>query len=214
MIIAIDGPAASGKGTLARRIAAHYGYHHLDTGTLYRAVARDILKRGLKLDDVWAGVIAARVLDPASLSDPALRGRTAGEAASVVASIPEVRSTLLKFQQEFSRRAPGTVLDGRDIGTVVCPHANVKIYVTASPEERARRRFSELQAAGGTLSADQVLADIRIRDKRDSERATAPMKPAEDAVLLDTTHLDIDAAFRAAVDLITTRTGLAGRSSI
>ena len=214
MIIAIDGPAASGKGTLARRIAAHYGYHHLDTGTLYRAVARDILKRGLKLDDVWAGVIAARVLDPASLSDPALRGRTAGEAASVVASIPEVRSTLLKFQQEFSRRAPGTVLDGRDIGNVVCPHANVKIYVTASPEERARRRFSELQAAGGTLSADQVLADIRIRDKRDSERATAPMKPAEDAVLLDTTHLDIDAAFRAAVDLITTRTGLAGRSSI
>ncbi len=214
MIIAIDGPAASGKGTLARRIAAHYGYHHLDTGTLYRAVARDLRKRGLKLEDVWAGVTAARVLDPGSLNDPALRGRQAGEAASIVATIPEVRSTLLKFQQEFSRKAPGAVLDGRDIGTVVCPDADVKIFVTASPEERARRRHAELVAAGGTLLAADVLADIRARDQRDASRHTAPMKPAQDAALLDTTHLDIDASFRAAVDLITTRTGRSGRSSL
>ncbi len=214
MIIAIDGPAASGKGTLATRIADHFGFHHLDTGTLYRAVARDVAAHGLKLDDVWAGVVAARVLKVASLGDPTLRGRAAGEAASIVASIPEVRATLLKFQQDFARKDPGAVLDGRDIGTVVCPQANVKIFVTASPEERARRRFAELSKSGGVLTFEQVLADIRARDARDAGRETAPMKPAEDAVLLDTTHLDIDGAFRAAVDLISTRTGRSGRPSL
>jgi CMP/dCMP kinase len=214
MIIAIDGPAASGKGTLAKRIAAHFGFHHLDTGTLYRAVARDLARRGLKLDDVWAGVVAARVLNPTTLDDPALRGREAGEAASVVAAIPEVRATLLKFQQDFARKDPGTVLDGRDIGTVVCPQAEVKIYVTASPQERARRRHAELAKSGAVASYEQVLAAIRARDARDAGRETAPMKPAQDAALLDTTHLDIDAAFRAAVDLISTRTGRLGRSSL
>ncbi len=211
MIIAIDGPAASGKGTLAKRIAAHYGFHHLDTGTLYRAVARDLKVRGLKFEDVWAGVVAARVLNPATLDDPALRGREAGDAASIVAAIPEVRATLLKFQQDYARKAPGTVLDGRDIGTVVCPAAEVKIFVTASPEERARRRFAELSMSDPTLTLDKVLSDIRGRDLRDASRETAPMKPAEDAALLDTTHLDIDGAFRAAVDLISTRTGNFGQ---
>ena len=209
MIIAIDGPAASGKGTLARRIAAHYGFSHLDTGALYRAVARDLLKRGLKLDDVWAAVVAARVLDVTTLDDPALRGREAGEAASVVAAIPEVRATLLKFQRDFAHRPPGAVLDGRDIGTVVCPDADVKIFVTASPQERARRRALELTDADPA----RILADIMRRDARDAGRETAPLKPADDAILLDTTQLDIDAAVTAAVDLITARTGLSGRSS-
>jgi len=212
MIVAIDGPAASGKGTLAKRIAAHYGLPHLDTGALYRAVARDVLKRGLKLDDVWAGVIAARILDTGTLNDPALRGREAGEAGSVVAKLPEVRSALLKVQHDFARQPRGAVLDGRDIGTVICPDADVKIFVTASAEERARRRHAEL-AAGSAISFAEVLDQIETRDKRDSTRAVAPMKPASDAVLLDTTHLDIDAAVRAAVDLIDTKTSRNGRSS-
>lgn len=214
MIIAIDGPAASGKGTLAKRIAAHFGLNHLDTGALYRAVARDVLSRGLKLDDVWAAVTAARVLNPRTLDDPALRGRTAGEAASIVAKIPEVRSALMKFQRDFAARPPGAVLDGRDIGTVICPQADVKIFVTADPEERARRRFTELNAAGIAISFEEVLEQVIIRDKRDSEREIAPSKPAADADLLDTTHLGIDAAFKAAVDLIAAKTGLAGRSSM
>jgi CMP/dCMP kinase len=216
MIIAIDGPAASGKGTLSKRIAAHYGFHHLDTGTLYRAVARDVAKRGLKLDDVWAAVVAARVLNAATLDDPALRGREAGEAASLVARIPEVRATLLKFQQDFAARQPGAVLDGRDIGTVICPHAEVKIFVTASLDERARRRHAELLSHGADVSLAAVTEQIRARDQRDTESKVGAMKQAEDAALLDTTHLDIDAAFRAAVDLISTRTGRlshSGRSS-
>ena len=213
MIIAIDGPAASGKGTLAKRIAAHFGLPHLDTGALYRAVARDLQSRGLKLDDVWAAVTAARVLDPRTLTDPALRGRTAGEAASVVAKIPEVRAALLKFQRDFAAQLHGAVLDGRDIGTVICPDASVKIFVTASPQERARRRHAELAGAGSSISPDEVLEQILARDKRDSEREAAPLKRAADAALLDTTRLDIDAAFRAAVDLIETKSGLSGRSS-
>jgi CMP/dCMP kinase len=214
MIIAIDGPAASGKGTLARRIAAHFGFHHLDTGSLYRAVARDVTGRGLKLDDVWACVVAARVLNPATLDDPALRGREAGDAASLVARIPEVRATLLKFQQDFARKEPGAVLDGRDIGTVICPGADVKIFVTAELDERARRRHAELAASGATGTLAGVTDQIRSRDKRDSESKVGAMKQAQDAVLLDTTHLDIDGVFRAAVDLISTRTGRSGRSSI
>ena len=213
MIVAIDGPSASGKGTLAKRIAAHFGLPHLDTGTLYRAVARDVLSRGLKLEDVWAGVSAARLLDPRTLSDPELRRRSAGEAASVVAKIPEVRAALLKFQRDFAYQPRGAVLDGRDIGTVVAPDATIKIYVTAAPEERARRRYGELRAAGVDLSEADVLNDIVVRDKRDSEREIAPARPATDAVLLDTTRLDIDDAFRAAVELIEAKTGLSGRSS-
>ena len=214
MIVAIDGPAASGKGTLAERVAVHFGLPHLDTGALYRAVARDLQARGLKLDDVWAAVTAARVLDPRTLGDPALRGRMAGEAASIVAKIPEVRTALLKFQRDFAAHSRGAVLDGRDIGTVVCPDATVKIFVTASPQERARRRFSELSAAGADISQGEVLEQIIARDKRDSERETAPLRQATDAALLDTTRLDIDAAFRAAVELIETKTGLSGRSPI
>jgi len=214
MIVAIDGPAGAGKGTLAERIAKHYGLPHLDTGALYRAVARDLQTRGLRLDDVWGAVTAARALDPSTLSDPTLRGRAAGEAASIVAKIPEVRTALLNFQRNFANQPSGAVLDGRDIGTVICPDATVKIFVTATVEERARRRYNELKAKGIAITEAVVLQQLRDRDKRDGERAVAPMKPATDAALLDTTHLDIDAAFRAAVDLIETKTGLFGRSSL
>jgi CMP/dCMP kinase len=205
MIIAIDGPAASGKGTLARRIADELGYHCLDTGLLYRAVARDVAARGVRLEDTWAAVAIARGLDPASLCDPALRGAAAGEAASIVASIPEIRAALLEYQRAFARRAPGAVLDGRDIGTVVCPQADVKIYVTAAPEERARRRFMEMQARGENAAMEAVLADIRRRDERDSKRSVAPLQAAPDAVCIDTTHLDAEAVLRKALAIIATR---------
>jgi len=214
MIIAIDGPAGAGKGTLAGRIAERYRLPHLDTGALYRAVARDLQLRGLKLNDVWAAVTAARVLDPKTLNDPALRGRAAGEAASIVARIPEVRASLLKFQRDFASQPGGAVLDGRDIGTVICPDATVKIFVTATLEERARRRFNELAAKGNPITESLVREQIAARDTRDSESKIGTLRQAADAHLLDTTHLDIDAAFRAAVDLIETKTGPAGRSSI
>jgi cytidylate kinase len=203
MIIAIDGPAASGKGTLAKRVAGHFGFAYLDTGLLYRAVARDVARAGFRLEDTWAAVAYARGLDAGTLDDPGLRGAEAGDRASVVARIPEVRRALLKYQRAFAQRPPGAVLDGRDIGTVVCPDADVKIFVTATPEVRAGRRFAELQARGDTSATfDGVLAAIRTRDARDSGRADAPMKRADDAVLLDTTDLDIEAAFDAAVGLI------------
>jgi CMP/dCMP kinase len=205
MIIAIDGPAASGKGTLAKRVADHFGYHCLDTGLLYRATARDVGLSGYRQDDVWAAVAAARSLHHATLNDPALRGAGAGEAASVVARIPQVRYALLAYQRAFAAQAPGAVLDGRDIGTVICPDAPVKIFVTASPEVRAQRRFTELQGRGEAVTYDAVLADIRLRDERDQNRAAAPLKPASDAILLDTTDLDIDTAFRTAVGLITSQ---------
>jgi CMP/dCMP kinase len=205
MIIAIDGPAASGKGTLARLIADEFGYHCLDTGLLYRAVARDVLARGFRLDDTWAALALARGLDPASLCDPALRGAAAGEAASIVASIPEIRAALLEYQRAFARRAPGAVLDGRDIGTVVCPQADVKIYVTAAPEERARRRFLEMQARGERVALEAVLADIRRRDERDSKRSVAPLQAAADAVCIDTTQLDAEAVLRKALAIIAAR---------
>lgn len=207
MIIAIDGPAASGKGTLAKRIAAHLGYHCLDTGLLYRAVARDVAARGYRLEDVWAGVAAARGLDHASLDDPALRGPAAGDAASVVARIPEVRTALLELQRDFARQSPGAVLDGRDIGTVVCPQADVKIFVTATPEVRARRRFLELEGRGDRITYEEVLADIGARDARDMARAAAPLKAAPDAILLDTSELDIEGAFDAAVGSIKRKIG-------
>jgi cytidylate kinase len=207
MIIAIDGPAASGKGTLAKRVAEHYGIPCLDTGLLYRAVARDVARLGFRLDDIWAAVAAARGLDPRTLDDPALRGANAGDAASIVAKIPEVRAALLDYQRAFARRKPGAVLDGRDIGTVVCPDADVKIYVTASPEVRAKRRFTEFEARGDAVTFEAVLAVIKERDARDAGRADAPMVQAPDAILLDTTDLGIEAAFDAAVGLIKRKIG-------
>jgi cytidylate kinase len=212
MIIAIDGPAASGKGTLGKRIAAHYGLAHLDTGKLYRAVARDTLALGNSPGDASAALIAAKALDIKTLGDPYLMDGRLGEAASIVASHPDVRQALLAYQRDFARRKPGAVLDGRDIGTVICPDADVKLFVTATPEERARRRYRELQAAGNGISEAEVLADIRRRDDRDKNRAAAPLVQAEDAVLLDTTNLDIDAAFKAAIDLVDAAMGQAGRA--
>ena len=202
MIIAIDGPAASGKGTLAKRVAVHFGLPVLDTGLLYRAVARDLIARGLRLDDAWAGAALAKSLDPASLDDPALRGAKAGDAASVAAKVPQVRAALLQFQRAFAAQQPGAVLDGRDIGTVICPNAHVKMFVTASPEIRAKRRHIEISARGEPVVYDEVLADILARDARDSSRGAAPMVRAPDAHLLDTTDLDIEGVFQAAVGLI------------
>jgi cytidylate kinase len=202
MIVAIDGPAAAGKGTLAERLAAHYGLPYLDTGLLYRLLGRLVAERGLDPDDAAAVSAVARALDPALLADPSLRGHEAGELASRVAVHPGVRAALLDFQRDFAARPGGAVLDGRDIGTAVCPDADVKIYVTASPEERARRRTNELVAKGRTIEYERILAEIRARDARDSGRAAAPLQVAADAYLLDTTDKDIEAAFRAAVDYV------------
>jgi cytidylate kinase len=202
VIVAIDGPAASGKGTLARRLAEHYGLPHLDTGLLYRATARTLIDEGRRLDDVAAAVKAARGLALIDFDEAALRGREMGEAASVVAAIPEVRAALVEVQQTFARRAGGTVLDGRDIGTVICPDATVKIFVTASPETRAQRRALELRSRGEPSDYAKVLADILHRDRRDSSRAAAPLKPATDAMILDTTDLDVEDTFREALRLV------------
>ena len=212
MIIAIDGPAASGKGTLGKRVAAHYGLAHLVTGKLYRAVARDTVAKGASPSDADAALAAAKALDLRTLDDPSLMDGRLGEAASLVASHPEVRDALLAYQRAFARRKPGAVLDGRDIGTVICPDADVKLFVTAAPEERARRRHRELREAGSSVSEADVLADIRRRDERDKARAAAPLRQAPDAHLLDTTNLDIDAAFKAAIDLIDAAMGLAGQA--
>lgn len=213
MIIAIDGPAASGKGTLAKRIAAHYGLPHLDTGALYRAVARDALEAGGDLADPAAAEAAASRLDFKTLCDPALRTGGLGEAASVVARHKKVRAVLLAYQRRFASGPQGAVIDGRDIGTVICPDADVKLFVTASAEERARRRYLELQGSGIAIAESEVLADIRRRDERDRTRGTSPLRQAEDALLLDTTNLDIDAAFRAAIDLIEAAMGQAGQTN-
>ena len=202
IIIAIDGPAASGKGTLGKRLAAHYGLRHLDTGLLYRAVAKALLDEGTPLDDRAAAAAAARALDASAFDEKVLKSHAVGEAASLVSAIPEVRDALLDFQRDFGRSPPGAVLDGRDIGTVIFPDAEVKILVTATAQERARRRTLELKAAGGKVSEAEILADILRRDERDTKRAVAPLKAAPDAHLLDTTHLDIDAAFRAAVAIV------------
>jgi cytidylate kinase len=186
MIVAIDGPAAAGKGTLAKRLAERYGLPYLDTGLLYRLVGRTMALRELNLDD----------------ADPHLRGHETGELASRVAVHPGVRSALLDFQRAFAARPGGAVLDGRDIGTAVAPNADVKIYVTASPEARARRRTDELNAKGRGVEYRRILAEIKERDARDAGRATAPLARAADAVLLDTTDMDIETAFRAAVDIV------------
>jgi cytidylate kinase len=202
VIVAVDGPAASGKGTLSRRVAAHYGLAWLDTGALYRAVARDAIAGRVDLDDAEALGAVAAALDLASLQDPALRAPAVGEAASRVARHAPVRAALLDCQRGFAAQSPGAVLDGRDIGTVVCPDADVKLFVTATAEVRARRRWLELRSSGAEVAEDDVLADIRRRDARDAGRDAAPLRRADDAYLLDTTKLDIEAAFKAAVDLI------------
>ena len=202
MIIAIDGPAASGKGTLGKRLAAHYGLQHLDTGLLYRAVARALLDAGDRLDDPARAAAAARSLRLEELDEVVLKGHAAGEAASVVSAIPEVRAALLQLQRNFAAAAPGAVLDGRDIGTVVCPQADVKIFVTAAAPVRARRRALELRAKGQSADENEILADINRRDARDRSRPLAPLKPAPDAHILDTSDLDIEAVLRSAIAIV------------
>jgi len=202
MIIAIDGPAASGKGTLGKRLAAHYGLRHLDTGLIYRAVAKALLDAGHSPANRARAVAAAAAIDPSRFDEPALKSQAVGEAASLVSAVPEVRKAVLAFQRDFGRTPPGAVLDGRDIGTVVFPDADVKIFVTATADVRAHRRAVELREAGNRVDEAEVLADIQRRDERDTKRSVAPLKPAREAHLLDTTHLDIDAAFRAAIDIV------------
>lgn len=203
LVVAIDGPAASGKGTVAKRLAQHLGFPYLDTGLLYRAVARDVELSGAPLEDPDAAVRAAQAIDPVSLDDPVLRGPLAGDKASIVAKIPAVRAALLEYQRNFSRQdSRGAVLDGRDIGTVVCPHAAIKIFITASDEARAYRRFLEHQSRGEEIAYQSVLDDLRRRDARDSGRTIAPLEAAPDALHLDTTELDADQAFAAVLALI------------
>ncbi|HEY4636345.1 MAG TPA: (d)CMP kinase, partial [Rhodospirillales bacterium] len=202
MIVTIDGPAASGKGTLARRIAAHLGLPHLDTGLLYRAIAAQLLDAKKRLDDSAAAAAIAGTISLDALDANRLSGAALGEAASRVAAIPEVRAVLLSLQQDFARRSGGAVLDGRDTGTAIAPQAAAKIFVTARPEVRAWRRHKELTERGEMLAYDTVLAEIRKRDARDSGRAIAPLKAAPDAVLLDTTDLDIEAAFRQVLSIV------------
>ncbi len=200
--IAIDGPAAAGKGTLSRRIAEIYGFHHLDTGLTYRATAKALLDAGLPLDDEAVAEKVALELDLAGLDRSVLSRHDIGEAASKIAVMTPVRRALVKAQQRFAAREPGTVLDGRDIGTVVCPDAPVKLYVTASADVRARRRYDEILANGGEADYDAIFTEVRQRDERDMGRADSPLKPAEDAHLLDTSEMSIEAAFQAARAII------------
>lgn len=201
MIIAVDGPAASGKGTIARALARHYGLPHLDTGLLYRAVAFNV--RRLELDPAKeADALAACDFDAEMLDSPALRSDEIGKDASVVSAHPLVRAALLERQRNFARQPGGAVLDGRDIGTVIAPDADAKLFVKATPTIRAQRRHAELRARGVSVTVDRVLADIRARDERDSHRSAAPLRMADDAMLLDTSFLSIEAAVKRAVDLV------------
>lgn len=196
--VAIDGPAAAGKGTISRAVAEHFGFAHLDTGLLYRAV-------GAKMMAGVAPVLAAQTLVAADLEHPDLRGPEVAQAASKVAVIPEVRAALVDFQRAFARRSGGAVMDGRDIGTVICPRAEAKLFVTASAEVRAKRRFQELAAKGLAESFDEVLADVKARDARDMNRSEAPLRPADDAVMIDTSELNIEQAVAVAIDAVTAR---------
>lgn len=202
MIIAIDGPAASGKGTLGKRLAAHYGYRHLDTGLIYRAVAKAMLDAGATLTDEARAAAMAEALDPGLFGDPALKTQTVGDAASIVSALPKVRAALVTFQRTFAAGPPGAVLDGRDIGTVICPDADVKIFVVAAPEVRARRRTLEMQGRGETADEAVVLADILRRDERDRNRSAAPLKRADDAFELDNSNLDIEGGVEAAIAIV------------
>ncbi|MDP1739147.1 MAG: (d)CMP kinase [Caulobacter sp.] len=203
-IIAVDGPAASGKGTIAVRLGALYGYPVLDSGLLYRAVGMKVLAEGGDLSDEAAATAAARSLEPAELEGPVVRTRAAGEAASRVAIYTPVRAVLRDFQRAFAAQEPGAVIDGRDIGTVIAPHAPAKLYVTASAEARAERRWKQLVSQGEAVTYEEILVDIRTRDARDAARADSPMVAAPDAVLLDTTEMTIDAAFDAARRIVET----------
>jgi len=202
MIMAIDGPAASGKGTLGKRLAHHYGFRHLDTGVIYRAVAKALLDAGVDLSDEERALAAALELDPEKFGDPVLNTQKVGDAASVVSAIPGVRRALVNFQRQFAADPPGAVLDGRDIGTVICPDADVKIFVMADPKVRARRRTLEARARGEDANEVEVLADILKRDERDRNRAIAPLKAAADAYLLDNSQLDIEGGVRAAIEIV------------
>lgn len=202
MIIAIDGPAAAGKGTLSRRIAETYGFHHLDTGLTYRATAKALLDAGLPLDDETVAEKMALDIDLAGLDRSVLARHEVGEAASKIAVMPAVRRALVEAQRQFSTRLPGTVLDGRDIGTVVCPQAPVKLYVTATADVRARRRYDEIVGNGGKADYMHIFDDVKKRDERDMGRADSPLRPASDAHLLDTSEMSIEAAFQAAKSII------------
>ncbi|MCP4380500.1 MAG: (d)CMP kinase [Hyphomicrobiales bacterium] len=204
MLIAIDGPAASGKGTLARRLATHYGLRHLDTGLSFRAVGAALLAAGVALDDEEAAIAVAETVDLEDLDRDRLNAHGIGEAASRVATMPALRAALVARQRAFAQGGggDGAVLDGRDIGTVVLPDAVAKLFVTADPATRARRRAAEIRQRGGTACDTDILADLVRRDRRDSDRAVAPLKPADDAYLLDTTGMDIETAFSAAVEIV------------
>ena len=199
-VIAIDGTFASGKGTLGKRLADHYGLPYLDTGKLYRAVGHAVIKAGDDPSDAGKAALAAKVLDVKILSDRVLKSGDVAVAASKVAVHPEVRAALFQFQRDFAKL--GAVLDGRDIGTIICPDADVKLYIDAAPEERARRRHLELTAYGEDISLETVLAQLTERDTRDKTRKEAPLKPADDAHLIDTTHLGIEAVFDLAVEIV------------
>ena len=199
MIIAVDGPAAAGKGTVARALAQHFGYHFLDTGTLYRRVGLALLETSDDPRNVEAAVAIAQNLNSRSYLELELRTEATGAAASIVASIPEVRTALLAMQRNFANQQPGAVLDGRDIGTIVCPDADVKLFITASPEVRAKRRLAELQSYGADVTYEAVLADIRLRDGRDKTRAVAPLVPAKDATVIDTSEMTAEQAIAAAI---------------
>lgn len=212
MIIAVDGTLASGKGTVARGLARTFGLAHLDTGALYRAVAVELLKAGADPGDTEAAADAAKTLDPERIDQAAIRTAEAGAAASVVAAQPAVRAALFDLQRRFAEQPGGAVLDGRDIGTVVCPDADVKFYIDAEPRVRAERRWRELVASGDTVQLEDIARQLAERDQRDASRETAPLMRAEDAVLLDTTHLSIDATLAEAVRIIQNKTGAAPRT--
>lgn len=206
MIIAVDGPAASGKGTVARALAKHYDLPHMDTGLLYRAVAHTVTARGGDPESE-TDAFAATDFDEALLADPALKGEEVGKLASIVSAHPLVRAALIQRQRHFAKRKAGAVLDGRDIGTVIAPDADAKLFITATPRTRAIRRHAEMRSRGSARSLDHVLADIRARDRRDAGRDAAPMRQAEDAALLDTSFLSIDAAVQRAIALVDARIG-------